>query len=389
MIQNDQIKTLLIESPEPIDWKRAKLELLQADSDLSKSSLPETIKLTDVTYGVTLPNQESVSILLREKTDLTRHRIEYFKLPGPIAEPTGDPMMFSDYFYEAESGILFREEFGPNALDHYKIIDEGSEYAPSNWIYERQARSGGYVPAIVQSRPIYGGSITLSDLELPGTMAVTGSEKWNDIRIAVALRSISDGAIGIVFRYQNENNYYRFLMGNFLNGSLYCLSKKVNGKFELIWRNHREFKLDHIYNVDINAYGDQLMCYVDNALVFSVRDHDIASGFVGFYCWHNNGAIFESLEVERIESNPLLWQPILNSVLSEWEIFDEVSAVQGPSQWDTSKGLITQLAQIHVPDIIAQSKIHKPGTYILGGMKSGKTSNCRCHLARTTAALLE
>ena len=364
--QNNQTRALLIESPEPIDWKRTKLDILHTGCFFPKPTLPVAVKLTDVTFGKTQPNQESVSLLLRDTTDLTRHRIEYRHLPGPVAEPTGDPVMLSDDFSDAAGGILFREEFGPNVMDHYTIVDEGSEHAPSNWVYERQARGGTYVPAIVQSRAVYGGSVTGTDLGLPGTMSLTGSKQWTDLRVRVTLRSMADGAIGIVFRYQNENNYYRFFMGNFLTGSMYCLSKKVSGKFEPIWRNHLDFKIGRFYHVVIEAYGDRLMGYVDNALVFSVQDKDIASGQVGLYCWNNNGAIFEALEVERLESNPLLWQPTLTD-LKEWTTIDDENAVQGPSGWDTANGVLTQSAGIHVPDNVAQSTIYKPGTYLLGG----------------------
>ena len=130
-------------------------------------ALPGTVKLTDVTFGTTQPNEESVTLLLREATDLTGHRLEYRRLPGPIAESPGDPVLFVDDFESAESGLLFREEFGPNALDHYTVVDEGTNLGPSTW-----AVSDNH---IVQTSNIYGGSVSGTVPDKPGTMAITGS----------------------------------------------------------------------------------------------------------------------------------------------------------------------------------------------------------------------
>ena len=364
--QNKQTLAFLVESPEPVDWKRTRLEVLYTNRSLPKLALPGTVKLTDITFGTTQPNQESVSLLLRDTTDLTRHHIEYRKLPGPVAESTGDPVMLADDFSNVDGGLLFREEFGPNALDHYTIVDEGSEYKPSHWMFERQATGGTYIPAIIQTSEIYGGSVTGEERELPGTMAVTGSEKWTNVRARVTLRSEVDGAIGVVFRYQDKKNYYLFSMGNFLTGSRYRLSKKRGEDFEILWEKEGPLELGRSYHLVIEAYGDRLLGYLDDALLFSMQDGDIAAGQVGYYCWQNSGAIFEALEVERLEADPLLWQPTFAD-LKELDITDEEDAIPGPSVWKTKNGVLTQSSNIHVLDNVAQSTIHRPGTYALGG----------------------
>ncbi len=364
--QNNKTLALLVESPEPVDWKRTSLDFLQNGRSLPKVALPGAVKLTEATFGTTQPNQESVSLLLRDALNITNYHIEYCSLPGPVAESTADPVLLADDFSNVDGGVLFKEEFGPNVLDHYTIVNEGSEFAPSNWVYERQAKGSVYIPAIVQSHSIFGGSVTGGDMELPGTMALTGSKKWANKRICSTLRSMVDGAIGIVFRYQDDNNYYRFFMGNFFAGGRFCLSKKVAGKFDIIWRGKRNLKQDHSYYVVIDAYDDRLMGYVDNVLIFCVEDKDITHGEVGLFCWQNNGAIFEALEVEHLETNPLLWEPAFTD-LSELATIDEPQAIQGPSEWGTNNGMLTQSADLHVLDIVAQSTIHKPGTYALGG----------------------
>ena len=343
---------LLVQSPEPIDWRRTDLEVLRADRAMPAPEIPGAVKLTDVTFGTAQPNEESVTLLLREATDLDGHRIEYRRLPGPLAEPSGDPVLFLDMFEAGESGLLFQEAFGPNVLDHYTIVDEGMSLGPSSW-----AVAGGH---IVQTSSVFGGSVSGTEPDMPGTLALTGSADWTDVRISATLRSQDEDAIGIVFRYQDGDNYYRFSMDR--ARSFRRLVKKVKGRFSVLWEDNQVYTLGHSYRLVINAFGGQLLGYLDDILAFSIGDSDFGSGRVGLYCWANAGATFESLAVEAREVAPILWQPVFED-LREVEIIDEPGAINGPSSWSVVGGVLTQSSDIQVPD----DSPHRPGTYAVGG----------------------
>ena len=57
-----------------------------------------------------------------------------------------------------------------------------------------------------------GGILNKAALAKPGTMAVTGSSSWADALIEASMRSNDDDSIGIVFRYVDTANFYRFEM---------------------------------------------------------------------------------------------------------------------------------------------------------------------------------
>jgi len=360
----------LVQSPEPIDWKRITLEVLRADEQVRSLKLPDAVKLTDATFGIVprdhtpprpedappQPNDESVSVLLREATDLTRHRIEYRLLPGPLAEPTGDPILFVDEF-EDQAGLLFREDFGPNALDHYEPFDEGGRFSPSDWRVD-----GGH---IVQTRNTYTPS---SGPEQPGTMAVTGSASWTNLRISATMRSDYSRAFGIVFRYQDVHeslkNYYRFSMDRWLSTSSRRLIRKVNGQVTVLWEDEVPYNFGQSYDLVIESFGDRLVGYLDGILLFNVQDSSLTSGRVGFYTWLNSNAHFTALSVEELESNPVLWEPDFKN-LSGLEQVDEVGAVQRPSRWETIDNLLVQTSNIG--DASDGVNAYRPGTYIFGG----------------------
>lgn len=341
----------LVESPEPIDWARTDVALHRADRRLPSIQVPGPIKLTGGSLGATEPNGESVDLLLRKPTDLTGYRIEQRALPGPVAAPEGEPGLFVDRF-EGASGLLFREEFGPSALDHYTVVDEGENLGPSAWMV-----SGGH---IVQTSNLYGGSVTGSVPDKPGTVAVTGDPVWRDVLIRVSLRSEDNDAIGVVFRYQDPDNYYRFSMDR--QRSYRRLVKKVGGAVTVLWEDGEAYQQGETYRLTLEAHRDRLLAYLDDALLFSLRDDAILGGQVGLYCWANTSAHFEALEVEALESDPVLWHPDATELVG-LETVDAAGAQEGPSEWSVEDGVLAQTSNIYGAD----ASPLRSGTYVVGG----------------------
>jgi hypothetical protein len=352
---------LFVWSPEPIDWARTTLKLMHTRRLSTFSELPLQIKLTDVSFGSNQPNEESVTLLLRKATSLAGYSIEYRVPAGAIAETVGNPVKLVDEFDEIKSGLLFREDFGPNSMDHYTIINEGENEGPSNWYVHNDM-------SIRQSSRIYGGTILCEELEKPGTMAVTGNKSWRNIRINSVLRSlnVAGAAIGLVFRYKDEKNCY------LLSFDRQCgyrrLVKRTNGSTKLLWHDKNDnspVMSDRSYRLVIEVFEDKILGYLDDALLFSIRDDDgngiLSSGLVGFYCWKNDYAQFEGLSVESLESSPLLWQPTFEN-LNEVHIVDEPGANE-PSNWSTEGGVLVQSSSIKVEDNTA----YQPGTFALAG----------------------
>lgn len=362
---NGEAVAFLVRGPEPVDWSRIEMNLSRADRNLPTGLPPGEIKLTEVRFGETRPNQESVTVLLREALDPTGYSIQYQKLPGPIAELTDDGLLLVDEFEDARRGLIFVEEFGPNALDHYEIVDEVVFSGGSQW-----SVSGGH---IVQTSGIFGGSAVGPHSDRPGTLALTGLPSWSNVRIIATLRSDDNGSIGLVFRYRDSGDYYRFSMHRerqtqtpiVIPGQSYRrLIKNSGGTVSVLWGDDFVPALSTSYQLVIEVFDEWLVGYFDGMLIFSVRDTQapITAGQAGFYCWRNTGAHFEALEVESLEVAPVLWQPALQD-LSELEIVEEPGAVFGPSDWRAAGGLLTQSSNIHVID----NSDHLPGTYAVGG----------------------
>ena len=345
------VAAFLVESPEPFDWRRTSVSVESAAVSGQMPLTPDAMKLTAIRRGAAQPNDEWIEVLLRDRLNPEGELIERLEPPGVFEDNGLDETLFADRFRQA-GGLLFEETFGPNALDHYTIVDQGTQMRPSAW-----AVSGG---RLAQTREVYGGSVIRTAIAAPGTIALTGSSLWEDVIIRSTVHSDDDDAIGIVFRYRDEQNYYRFSMSRSLRYRR--LISNVGGTATVLWEDSTPFNRGQSYRVELHVWRDRLVGYLDDALLFSVRDGAVPAGRAGFYCWRNSAAHFEALSVESLESDPILWQPAFAN-LEGLEVHDEPGAIQGPSLWAAADGTLTQTSNIHV----VETTPFRRGTYVVGG----------------------
>src|SRR4051812_3113965 len=95
----------------------------------------------------------------------------------------------------------FKDNFPYLVVDRWAFIDVGTVAAPSHWNVE-----GG---RLLQKSPISGASTR----EGAFAVSATGSRDWPDYRFTARLASSTDGVIGLVVRYQDPENHYRFEIG--------------------------------------------------------------------------------------------------------------------------------------------------------------------------------
>ena len=122
---------------------------------------------------------------------------------------------------------------------------------------------------------------------------------WTDYRAKFKLRSVDDDALGLMFRFQDKDNYYRFSWNMQLNQRR--LVKNVGGVFTLLAADNVPYAMGQNYAVEIVAQGSQLEVWVDGERIFQISDGSIGQGSVAFYTWQNNGAYFDDVQVNAIE----------------------------------------------------------------------------------------
>jgi hypothetical protein len=149
--------------------------------------------------------------------------------------------------------FLLNDDFSDGNYSGWTIVDEGTRQAPSAW----SASTG----IMVQNSNIYDGATGISDIRKLGTYAyyVGDNQSWSNYQVDLTIRSQDNDFVGVMFRYQNTNNYYRFSWSNEYNYR--CLAKKQNGIFTILASDSVPYIIGTTYQVRIIANDSLLKVY--------------------------------------------------------------------------------------------------------------------------------
>jgi len=222
--------------------------------------------------------------------------------------------------------VLFATDFDDGDQSMWTVINDSS--INSNWtVATGEYYQTEYVEHRSSGNPFdqsyHRG--TYSYLNIPGSL------NWSNYRFSVEiipllnnLENVSEGNdIGIIFRYQDNNNYYRISFSSRYGFSR--LEKKVSGAFSTLSVNSRGYFEEEKINISVEIYGSLIQVFKDDEPLFSVIDSDITEGTVALYC--QDRVKFDNVLVTQNNPAPavVLSSPIAHSVITTDTI--EVSAV--------------------------------------------------------------
>lgn len=109
---------------------------------------------------------------------------------------------------------------------------------------------------------------------------------FRDTQVFVEARKIdgtNDNLFGVLCRYQDESNYYAFVISS---DGYYGIYRRLNGQLALIDQVHMDFSTvihqgDGANQVQIVCLGDQLVLTVNDEKLIQVRDDALNYGDIG------------------------------------------------------------------------------------------------------------
>ena len=207
-------------------------------------------------------------------------------------------------FTIGSSGLLLDDDFSDGDYAGWTVVDEGTLLAPSAW----SAASG----TMVQNSDIYSEPTTVGELSKLGTYAYySGGLSWTDYQVDLTIRTaVDDDDIGVMFRYKDSGNYYRFSWGR--QRSYRRLIKKEGGVFTLLAQDSVPYVAGQTYQLRIIAQGTLLQVWIDGSSVLSVTNGALSSGSIGLYTWANKGSYFDDVVVAPLSGGNLA--PVISSV---------------------------------------------------------------------------
>ncbi|HEY7218237.1 MAG TPA: family 16 glycoside hydrolase [Candidatus Binatia bacterium] len=253
---------------------------------------------------------------------------------------------FDDIVVDSNTGsVLLSANFNDGMHRGWTMIDDGNAAGPSVW----SAATG----ALVQSSDI--SSTQRGQL---GTYALYTRANWKDYSVALKMRSADNDSLGVMFRYQDRNNYYRFSWGQEPAGRQ--LIKRENGIFKVLAEDTVPYVSGHNYLIELIAQGTTLKVNIDGKPVFSVSDQSLRNGTVALYSSHNQGSIFDDVSVVDLATGAvLLWDDFNRGVLTGWTVVDDVSPSAEASNWSLLRGELVQSSDI------GSEAFGRVGTFVL------------------------
>ncbi len=137
----------------------------------------------------------------------------------------------------------------------------------------------------------------------------------NNYALEATLNSADDDGIGLLFYYQDENNYYKLELD--ADDGFSKLVKLVDGIETTLARVPNSYASDTDLQVrveisdviDVDADGVvQIQAFVDGEDLFGgpITDSDLANGTVGLYSWGSAGVRFDNVEVTSLADDTVL-----------------------------------------------------------------------------------
>jgi|GEM_PF-4007402 len=177
----------------------------------------------------------------------------------------------------------FQDHF-PSGLS---VVDEGGIDGPSQWAVINGELS--------QSANIFTSEQT-SDIRKKGTYLVyDGGAALDDYQVDVDMRSADDDAVGVMFRFKDGSNYYRFSWDK--QRSYRRLVKNMGGVFTVLAEDSVPYLQMQNYHITIKVIGSLITVLVDGQEVFSVEDDSFDAGSVAMYSCGNAGVFYDNIAI--------------------------------------------------------------------------------------------
>ena len=207
---------------------------------------------------------------------------------GLCKGPGADFVVMQLVLYPPEfafSNWTVQDDFQELSSDAWILIDEGDKGGPSDW----QVSNG----RLTQSSAIQDSS---SDpIRRKGSLALNRVASPTGSRLVTRLLTQQGGAIGVVFGYQDADNFYRLSMN--ASEQDRRLVSCVNGQMTTLWSDSEAFEKGHEYALTLDLIDDYVTVWLDGEKVCQCKLPGAVIGSFGLYCSGNTGASFGNFRV--------------------------------------------------------------------------------------------
>lgn len=254
---------------------------------------------------------ESIDRLVSLPTDIAGRDVrfevlyEFSKLPqvgeGVIASVPLDIIQRTAVATAKSPAQLLLVDFEQDPLALFEVVNDSGLSEPGNWQFAATERE-------LRQTSAAGGGSNNFNASKRGTMllvrpAVTPPATANFV-LNASVRSDSSGGIGLVFRFQDIDNFYYALLHDDGNANapfrFRLVAKKLGGAFSFLdsggSNNNSSYAPNRWFSLRLAVQDDEFALAINGVEVLKGRDASItAPGRVGLMCRGDTGARFRFL----------------------------------------------------------------------------------------------
>ena len=220
--------------------------------------------------------------------------------------------------------VLLSDDFNEGVFTGWTVVDQGKNHGPSAWSVTR--------------------GTLLQTSTIDGTFALYTLRNWRDYRLTLKMLSQDLDSVGVMFRYQDNDNYYRFSWNR--QNNFRRLEKRLNGVFTMLAEDTKTYVTGQTYLLEVVATGTTLGVTIDGTSIFSALDSSFNAGTIALYSSSNQGSSFDDVLVQDLATGAVLLSDDFNDgAFTGWTIVDE-GTDQNPSAWSVKNGSFVQSSNI-------------------------------------------
>ena len=324
--RGNQPLAYLVRTGEPIDWRRTSLEVFRAAAHNRKPERPSGPKLIEAGFASTNANDESVAVILGEAADLSGWRIEYRHLPGAAPPNMAD----GEALFQTTTEFLTKEFIDSSTWN--PLLVSASEISVVNG-------KGTGTPAWTVRNGEVSQTGNFFIAEAPGANPPLRlgahallADNFVNFRYLAQIRANALGRLGLLFRYQDEQNYYRISVDD--KGVIELLKYRNKNGAVLASSNMGQYPIGVYGALMVEATDNRIVVYQNNQKIFDVLDPDLIEGRLGFYTHGRPDARFTEVFVTRLAPR-----------LGPWRLYERPSM---RSMWTSSAAVMRQTVDLSV-----------------------------------------
>ena len=197
--------------------------------------------------------------------------------------------------------LLFSDDFSDGDMTNWEIIDfeeVDAARGPSDWVeadgvlHQNTDTEGadGVLAGKVEGAPDDDGRV--------GTHAIAGDKEWRNYTFTVDVFFNDDDFAGLLFRYQDEENYYRFQLEE--DDDEYHIARMKDGFVTFLVADGplpEPFSAQEWVTISVDARGNNLEFFYKEQLVETIGDTALDHGSIGLMT-SSSPTDFDNVKVE-------------------------------------------------------------------------------------------